>query len=78
MFAVELLGSGEVVGAVGLSVADAPTEVAGQVMISWRLGRVFWGQGYASKQRRQHWNSPCRIVTSTVWSPSAGRATGLP
>ncbi|MFH9589802.1 GNAT family N-acetyltransferase [Streptomyces luteogriseus] len=49
MFAVELLGSGELAGAVGLSVADAPTEIAGQVAISWRLGRVFWGQGYASE-----------------------------
>lgn len=49
MFAVELLGSGELAGAVGLSVADAPAEVAGQVAISWRLGRVFWGQGYASE-----------------------------
>ncbi|MFI1759969.1 GNAT family N-acetyltransferase [Streptomyces sp. NPDC020571] len=49
VFAVELLGSGELVGAVGLSVADAPTEAAGQVEISWRLGRVFWGQGYASE-----------------------------
>lgn len=36
-------------GAVGLSVADAPAEIAGQVAISWRLGRVFWGQGYASE-----------------------------
>ncbi|MFJ3622030.1 GNAT family N-acetyltransferase [Streptomyces iakyrus] len=49
IFAVELLGSGELVGAVGLSVADAPAEVAGQVAIGWRLGRVFWGQGYASE-----------------------------
>ncbi|MFE9703200.1 GNAT family N-acetyltransferase [Streptomyces sp. NPDC005930] len=49
VFAVELLGSGELVGAVGISVADVPTEVAGQVEISWRLGRVFWGQGYASE-----------------------------
>ncbi|AQS65735.1 GNAT family N-acetyltransferase [Streptomyces pactum] len=49
MFAVELLGSGELAGAVGLSVADAPTEVAGQVAVGWRLGRVFWGQGYASE-----------------------------
>lgn len=49
MFAVELLGSGELAGAVGLSVPDAPAEVAGQVAISWRLGRVFWGQGYASE-----------------------------
>lgn len=49
MFAVELLGSGELAGAVGLSVADAPAEIVGQVAISWRLGRVFWGQGYASE-----------------------------
>ncbi|MFF8394971.1 GNAT family N-acetyltransferase [Streptomyces sp. NPDC016172] len=49
MFAVELLGSGELAGAVGLSVAEAPAEIAGQVAISWRLGRVFWGQGYASE-----------------------------
>ncbi|MET9359036.1 GNAT family N-acetyltransferase [Streptomyces sp. NPDC006617] len=49
MFAVELLGSGELAGAVGLSVADAPGEVADQVAISWLLGRAFWGQGYASE-----------------------------
>ncbi|MFH8975008.1 GNAT family N-acetyltransferase [Streptomyces sp. NPDC017890] len=49
MFAVEFLGSGELAGAVGLSVAEAPVEVAGQVAIGWRLGRVFWGQGYASE-----------------------------
>ncbi|MGW0496635.1 GNAT family N-acetyltransferase [Streptomyces sp. NPDC003007] len=49
MFAVELLGSGELAGAVGLSVADAPAEIVGQVVIGWRLGRVFWGQGYASE-----------------------------
>ncbi|MEU3889089.1 GNAT family N-acetyltransferase [Streptomyces sp. NPDC029041] len=49
VFAVELLGSGELAGAVGLSVADAPAGIAGQVAISWRLGRVFWGQGYASE-----------------------------
>jgi RimJ/RimL family protein N-acetyltransferase len=49
VFAVELLGSGELAGAVGLSVADAPAGIAGQVAIGWRLGRVFWGQGYASE-----------------------------
>lgn len=49
VFAVELLGSGELAGAVGLYVPDAPPEVAGQVAIQWRLGRQFWGQGYASE-----------------------------
>lgn len=48
-FAVELLGSGELAGAVGLTVAAAPDAIAGQVAIGWRLGRVFWGQGYASE-----------------------------
>ncbi|WP_151476158.1 GNAT family N-acetyltransferase [Streptomyces albicerus] len=49
LFAVELLGSGELAGAVGLYVPDSPPEVADQVAIGWRLGRVYWGQGYASE-----------------------------
>ncbi|MFI5976138.1 GNAT family N-acetyltransferase [Streptomyces sp. NPDC051452] len=49
MFAVELLGSGELAGAVGLYRADSPPVVADQVAIGWRLGRQFWGQGYASE-----------------------------
>ncbi len=49
LFAVELLGSGELAGAVGLYVADSPPELAGRIAISWRLGRVYWGQGYASE-----------------------------
>ncbi|MFS8204070.1 GNAT family N-acetyltransferase [Streptomyces sp. CWNU-52B] len=49
LFAVELLGSGELAGAVGLYVADSPPQLAGRIAISWRLGRVYWGQGYASE-----------------------------
>ncbi|MGW2345398.1 GNAT family N-acetyltransferase [Streptomyces sp. NPDC001661] len=49
VFAVELLGSGELAGAVGLYVPDAPPRVAEQIGIQWRLGRQFWGQGYASE-----------------------------
>ncbi len=49
LFAVELLGSGELAGAVGLSVPDYLPEVLPSVEISWRLGRQFWGQGYASE-----------------------------
>ncbi|MFG2125958.1 GNAT family N-acetyltransferase [Streptomyces sp. NPDC048710] len=49
IFAVELLGSGELAGAVGLYLADSPPAVADQVAIGWRLGRQYWGQGYASE-----------------------------
>lgn len=49
VFAVELLASGELIGAVGLSVPDSPPEVLPAVAVTWRLGRPFWGQGYASE-----------------------------
>ncbi|MBV1939367.1 GNAT family N-acetyltransferase [Streptomyces sp. BV286] len=49
LFAVELLGSGELAGAVGLYVADSPAEIVDRIAISWRLARVLWGQGYASE-----------------------------
>ncbi|MEU9980311.1 GNAT family N-acetyltransferase [Streptomyces sp. NPDC050856] len=49
VFAVELLGSGELAGAVGLSVPEYLPQVLPAVEIGWRLGRQFWGQGYASE-----------------------------
>ncbi|MBT2406116.1 MULTISPECIES: GNAT family N-acetyltransferase [unclassified Streptomyces] len=49
LFAVELLASGELIGAVGLSVPEWLPEVLPAVEITWRLGRSFWGQGYASE-----------------------------
>ncbi|MFC9585170.1 GNAT family N-acetyltransferase [Streptomyces yangpuensis] len=49
LFAVELLGSGELIGAVGLSVLEGMPEARADVQISWRLGRQYWGQGYASE-----------------------------
>ncbi|WP_411103979.1 GNAT family N-acetyltransferase [Streptomyces sp. cmx-4-9] len=49
VFAVELLGSGELIGAVGLSVPGYLPEAVPHVEIVWRLGRQFWGQGYASE-----------------------------
>ncbi|MZD06604.1 GNAT family N-acetyltransferase [Streptomyces sp. SID5785] len=49
VFAVELLGSGELAGAVGLYVVEEPAPVAGHIGIQWRLGRQYWGQGYASE-----------------------------
>ncbi|WP_035797028.1 GNAT family N-acetyltransferase [Kitasatospora mediocidica] len=49
LFAVELLGSGELIGFAGLSVPEFLPEVLPSVEIGWRLGRQFWGQGYASE-----------------------------
>ncbi|MEV7323937.1 GNAT family N-acetyltransferase [Streptomyces sp. NPDC093970] len=49
LFAVELLGSGELIGCTGLSVPAFLPEVMPAVAISWRLGAQFWGQGYASE-----------------------------
>ncbi|MFJ1971129.1 GNAT family N-acetyltransferase [Streptomyces sp. NPDC087903] len=49
LFAVELLGSGELAGCVGLSVPEFLPEVLPAVAISWQLGSQFWGQGYGSE-----------------------------
>lgn len=49
VFAVELLASGELAGAVGLSVPAHLPEAGHEVAIGWRLGSQFWGQGYASE-----------------------------
>ncbi|MEV8036244.1 GNAT family N-acetyltransferase [Streptomyces sp. NPDC002742] len=49
LFAVELLGSGEMAGFAGLSVPEYLPEVMPAVAISWRFGSQFWGQGYASE-----------------------------
>ncbi|KOX17389.1 MULTISPECIES: GNAT family N-acetyltransferase [unclassified Streptomyces] len=48
-FAVELLASGELIGFAGLSVPEHLPGMAHEVGIDWRLGRQFWGQGYASE-----------------------------
>lgn len=49
VFAVELLASGELAGAVGLSVPRDLPEFASDIAVGWCLGRPFWGQGYASE-----------------------------
>ncbi|MFI9048355.1 GNAT family N-acetyltransferase [Streptomyces sp. NPDC053427] len=49
LFAVELLASGELAGCVGLSVPEYLPDALPGIEISWRLGRQYWGQGYASE-----------------------------
>ncbi|GAA1269249.1 GNAT family N-acetyltransferase [Kitasatospora nipponensis] len=49
LFAVELLGSGELAGFAGLTVSAFRPDALADVEIGWRLGRPYWGQGYASE-----------------------------
>ncbi|MBD0745092.1 GNAT family N-acetyltransferase [Streptomyces sp. CBMA152] len=49
LFAVELLGSGELAGFTGLTLPTSLPELMPTTGICWRLGRQFWGQGYASE-----------------------------
>ncbi|MET7289396.1 GNAT family N-acetyltransferase [Streptomyces sp. NPDC005573] len=49
LFAVELLGSGELIGFTGLSLPEFLPDAMPDAAISWRLGSQFWGQGYASE-----------------------------
>ena len=51
-WAVELAGSGEFVGFVGLSVPRRTLPCSPCVEIGWRLARRFWGRGLASEAAR--------------------------
>jgi RimJ/RimL family protein N-acetyltransferase len=49
LFAVEVRGSGALAGWTGLAVPEFLPEVLPAVEIGWRLGRRFWGSGYATE-----------------------------
>ncbi len=53
MFAVELRDSSELIGWVGLTVPNFLPEILPAVEIGWRLGRGFWGLGYATEAAQQ-------------------------
>ncbi|MEM7658715.1 MAG: GNAT family N-acetyltransferase [Bacteroidota bacterium] len=48
-FAVELLASQELLGFIGLSDKDFAANFTPCVDIGWRLGKQFWGKGYATE-----------------------------
>lgn len=48
-WAVELKGSGEFIGFVGLSVPRRQLPFSPCVEVGWRLARRFWGKGYATE-----------------------------
>ncbi|WP_329116845.1 GNAT family N-acetyltransferase [Streptomyces sp. NBC_01465] len=52
LFAVEVRETGELAGFTGLAVPHFLPAVMPAVEIGWRLGRAFWGQGFASEAAR--------------------------
>ena len=51
-FAVELVATGRLAGAIGLSRVSRPLPFAPAVEVGWRLDRHYWGQGYATEAAR--------------------------
>ncbi|BCJ47144.1 N-acetyltransferase [Actinoplanes ianthinogenes] len=49
LFAVEIADTGEMAGFTGLAIPEFLPEVLPAVEIGWRLGRRFWGHGYATE-----------------------------
>ena len=49
MWATEIADTGEFIGAVGLQPVPAHLPFAPQVEIGWRVGRAYWGRGYATE-----------------------------
>ncbi|MBB4741544.1 RimJ/RimL family protein N-acetyltransferase [Actinoplanes octamycinicus] len=49
LFAVEIADTGELAGFTGLAIPEFLPEVLPAVEIGWRLGRRFWGRGYATE-----------------------------
>lgn len=52
LWAVEVVGSGEFVGFVGLNPVPFEADFVPAVEIGWRLARRHWGHGYASEAAR--------------------------
>jgi RimJ/RimL family protein N-acetyltransferase len=52
-WAVELKGTGEFIGFVGLWIPSRPMPFGDCVEIGWRLARRHWSQGYASEAARE-------------------------
>jgi RimJ/RimL family protein N-acetyltransferase len=48
-FAVEVRDTGELAGFTGMAIPTDVPEVMPAVEIGWRLGRAFWGRGFATE-----------------------------
>jgi len=49
LWAVEVIGGPPFIGVTGLNQTDAIPNMPGAIEVSWRLGRPYWGQGYATE-----------------------------
>lgn len=49
LWAVEVLGGPSFIGVTGLNQTDVIPGMPGVVEVSWRLGRQYWDQGYATE-----------------------------
>jgi RimJ/RimL family protein N-acetyltransferase len=52
LFATDLRKTGEFAGWIGLAIPSFLPEVLPTVEIGWRLGRAFWGRGFATEGAR--------------------------
>lgn len=52
LWAVELVGSGEFIGFIGLSTPSWSAPFTPCIEVGWRLARLAWGHGYASEGAR--------------------------
>jgi RimJ/RimL family protein N-acetyltransferase len=52
LFAVEVRQTGELAGFTGLAIPTFLPELMPAVEIGWRLGRPYWGQGFATEAAR--------------------------
>jgi RimJ/RimL family protein N-acetyltransferase len=52
LWAVELPDKAEFIGFVGLALHDFPAHFTPAVEIGWRLGRDYWGRGFATEAAR--------------------------
>jgi RimJ/RimL family protein N-acetyltransferase len=53
LWAVEVVGGPPFIGVTGLNQTDVIPSMPGAIEVSWRLGRPYWGQGYATEAARE-------------------------
>lgn len=47
LYAIELLDTSQMIGFVGLNYTDFPAQFTPAVEFGWRIGKEYWGKGYA-------------------------------